>query len=232
MTAQRPAPSGKGQQGFTLVELMIGLTLTVFIVTALFGGLRLATRVWETHGTQNMEVNEIRLARDWLRRYLEQAHPVLIEEQPGERVVAFTGARDYIRFVAPLPAHLGGGGLDWITLSVLDTGDHRGLNVEHRLFHPEPLNPVSDGVVERRVLLNELTDLKFGFYGIRDAGEGSEDPPAWHEDWVDQETLPTRISVSAEFSGRPRRWPPLIVVPMIDGELRETSPLISQASAD
>ena len=227
MNGRYRAHSAKSQQGFTLVELVIGLALTVFIVTVLFGGLRLATRIWETHGTQNQEVNETRLARDWLRRYLVQARPVLIEEQPGERAVTFTGALDYIRFVAPLPAHLGGGGLDWITLSVFDKDDYKQLNVEHRLFHPEPLNAAPDSVVERRVLLDELTDLKFGFYGIRDA----EERPAWHDDWVDQETLPTRISISAQFRGGTRRWPRLIVVPMIDGDLRETSPLISQSSA-
>ncbi len=226
MNRLSPGPAHT-QRGFTLVELVIALTLTVFIMTALFGGLRLAGRVWETHGVQNREVNETRLARDWLRRYLTQAHPLLIEEQPGEGVVAFTGARDFIRFVAPLPAHLGGGGLDWITLSLVAHEDHQQLTVEHRLFHPEPLNPAGGGTVERRVLLEELAALRFGFYGIRD----DEEQPAWYEDWVDQTTLPTRISVAAEFAEGGRLWPTLIIVPVIDGDLRVTSPLINQARA-
>lgn len=215
-----------GQQGFTLVELIIGLTLTVVIVTALFSGLRLAARVWEKQSTQSEQVNGTRLARDWLRRYLAQAHPIVIEEQPGEPAIAFAGAGDYMRFVAPLPAHLGGGGLDWITLSILDQDGHRQLVVEHQLFHPEPLQTNADPQGERRVLLDELADARFAFYGAQEP----EDPPAWHDYWNDAQALPTRIAVLVEFSDQRQSWPRLIVVPMVDGDLRETSPLISQAT--
>ncbi len=221
MNAPRARAGRARQHGFTLIELLIGLTLTVFIVAALFGGLRLAVRVWEAHGVQNRDINELRLARDWLRRYLIQAHPLLIEEQPGERFVAFTGTPDYVRFVAPLPAHLGGGGLDWITLSVLDTRQTATLNVEHRLFHPDPPT-FSERVPERRVLLDGLKTLRFRFYGTRD----SEERPAWHDDWVNQQSLPHRISVRAEFEDARRRWPELMVVPMVDGALRDTPALV------
>ena len=36
------------ERGFTLLELLVAITLLGLLMAALFGGLRLGTRVWET----------------------------------------------------------------------------------------------------------------------------------------------------------------------------------------
>jgi len=60
-------------RGFTLVELLIALSLIGLITLLLFSGLRLGTRAWEGVETTADRTAELRVARNFLERALVQA---------------------------------------------------------------------------------------------------------------------------------------------------------------
>ncbi|MDH3594369.1 MAG: prepilin-type N-terminal cleavage/methylation domain-containing protein, partial [Rhodospirillales bacterium] len=71
MTGTRPGRPRSG--GFTLVELLVALTLLGLIFVALFGGLRFGTRTWETGNQRSEAFAEVEVMQSLLRRQLAQA---------------------------------------------------------------------------------------------------------------------------------------------------------------
>ena len=96
------------QQGFTLLELLIALTLLGLILVLLFGGLRLGVRSWDASQKQVDSLNSVRSLENFLRREMSVAYPYRWKAGPTRRV-AFLGERDKLSFVAQLPSRVGGG---------------------------------------------------------------------------------------------------------------------------
>ena len=65
----------RAARGFSLLELVIGMTLLGFIVALLFGGFRLAANSWDAVETRVERTNDQQLARALVRRLLEQMQP-------------------------------------------------------------------------------------------------------------------------------------------------------------
>ena len=62
-----------GASGFTLVELLVALTLFGVISVVIMGGLRFGTRVWETGNDRAEVLAEVDAVQGILRRYMAQA---------------------------------------------------------------------------------------------------------------------------------------------------------------
>ena len=196
--------------GFTLVELMIALTLLTMLMTILFAALRHASRASEAGDQANDRANDALLVHDWLRREFAQAQPLLLRNGDDAARIAFSGRAETLGFVAPLPAHLGGGGLYWIELSLEDSADALQLVLSERPFAP---GSESTERVGRRVLANDLTTAGFSYFGARE-----DDPePIWQSEWLDRDVLPLLIQLRMEPSDDRFAWPALIIQPKVDG---------------
>ena len=198
------------QAGFTLVELMIALTLLTMLMTILFGALRHASRALDAGDEANDRANDVLLVHDWLRRELAQAQPLLVRDRNGAARIAFSGRAETLGFVAPLPAHLGGGGLHWIEFGLEDSADALQLVLSERPFAPGSEFRESSG---RRVLADDLTTAGFSYFG---APEGAEEP-IWQSDWLDRDALPLLIQLRMEPSDDRFAWPALMIEPKVDG---------------
>ncbi len=211
------------QSGFTLLELIIALSLTVLITLAVFGGLQLAVRASDKGSEHTERTNEIRVVRNWIRRQIEHVKPIMIKQESGESVVAFWGDGRAVRFIAPLPAHLGGGGLSVVTLGVDEDQSQLGLVVEYQLFHPEITEETHRP--KEKLLLDTIQDARFRFYGAIDTDEA----PMWHNRWNAVKVLPSLVSLEIGFEERQRKeWITLIVAPMIDGKTQRGTVLVNE----
>jgi general secretion pathway protein J len=191
------------EHGFTLVELLVAITLFAVLATTLFGALRFGTRAAE-QGTARLEwTEEVAVAANFLRSQIAGAEP-LQKDEDGQKSVAFEGQLGSVEFVALPPAHLAGGG-GWQTLHVglEDEGGRGRLVLTWRLVRPDAAAP---NAPSRTVLLDGVTSVAFGYFGATAAGED----PQWHNRWQDAISLPLLMRLRVEFENG-RHTPDLIV---------------------
>lgn len=102
------------QTGFTLLELLISLTITAVIVTIVFGGLRVGLRAWEK-GEEDTEFQDrYRNVLSLLRRQIISIYipPERRKSEGEDDLFYFEGAQDSLSFVSRRsllsPNHTGG----------------------------------------------------------------------------------------------------------------------------
>ena len=197
-------------RGFTLLELIVALVLLAILSGVLFGSVRLAGRSTDAGTTKATDSATMRLVQQFLRANLEAQHPLRMRKMVDWPLV-FAGANDELRYAAPLPARVAGGGI-WLFRLVVRTDDARSPLVLERMIPdlsaaalPEFAN------ADRSVLAENIASLRIGYFG-RDADAGPNVAPTWRDRWSDPQRLPLMIRIDvAPKSGPP--WPTLYVSP-------------------
>lgn len=202
--------AARSARGFTLVELLIALALMGLMSAVLAGSLALAARSTEAGEAKVEETASMRVAHEFLRAQLEAQHGQRLKKV-AEFPLLFRGDRDEMRFAAPLPARVQGGGVWYYRLRVADVGGKPSLVLDRTIPDPVAPAPPDFAGAEYSVLATDVKSLSIGYYG-REAGlqEGFE--PAWRDRWDDPQRLPMMIRVDVE-PGRGPRWPTLYAVP-------------------
>ena len=198
--------------GFTLLEILVAVTLLGLLMVALLGGVRLGVRAWEASGTRLDDDARLTAVQGFLRERLTQARlseasPPTIQTRP-----AFRGERDRLSFVTLMPEHLGVGP-ERMILALTKAGDGADLSVE---WWPADLGDDPDAAgdaLHGRLLLAHVAELRLAYFGQVETRQ----PPVWSEAW-NQPLLPLLVRVQLRFPDQDARsWPDLIVRPMIDG---------------
>jgi general secretion pathway protein J len=190
--------------GFTLVEIMIALTLLSMILLLLFGSLHTVNRSWQS-GLEKIDKNdEIRLVSDFIRRQITQTVPLLWINKDGDRLV-FYGEQNELTFTSTLPSHRGGGGLYFMTLKVNETGKSKQLGLNYYRANPgiSPFDPPPVDEQTHVLLLENIDIINFAYYGQ----DNSDDDPKWHDSWQNEQTLPKLVRLNIHQSEPERSWP-------------------------
>ena len=189
--------------GFTLVELLVATTLLALLSAALFGGLHFGARAWESGADQIEQSGEIEAVQELLRRTLLEAAEA--GEEAGSESMA--GSPDHLSFFAPLPRHVGIGGIGRYRLALDEQG--------RMLLSWEPRRP--DLALEERpsgmpaAILANVGRVAIAYFG---AEEGDQ-APAWRDRWSGV-VLPLLIRIDVQFrEDDPRRWPELVIAPRL-----------------
>jgi general secretion pathway protein J len=208
MTPALPDPTAC-RPGFTLLELLIAITLLAMLSVMLMGGLRLGTRVWERSAAVGERVDDLRIAGDFLQASLGAAYPLLDLTDPTNPVLRFSGERDGLRYLAPMPEALGAAGMAQVDLRLVRGADGAGnlvIDVRHELAFADaaPL-PTS-------LLLEGVQSVEIGYYGAEERGQKVE----WRDAWHSKTWLPQLIRIRVTFPvGDERAWPELMVAPRV-----------------
>ncbi len=214
------------QRGFTLIEILIAMTLLGLLMVMLFGGLRLGTRAWEASDVRSAELARLEAVHGFIRRALTGAYPLLgPADDDAKRKIAFTGGAEAITFTALMPAHFGVGGFYTITLAVEDGAEDKRLIFRRQLYRsgdegaPPPAAAGADEEKEK-VLLDGISKAEFAYFGAADKDE----TPAWRHEWRDQKSLPELVRLHVTFADKDKRaWPDLVVAPRISTATAPTS---------
>jgi general secretion pathway protein J len=201
-----------GERGFTLIELLVALTLLGLLMVALFGGLQLGARAWETTGERLEDTARLQLVQDFLRLRISEAYPLETADEAGPPGLAFTGEPDRLAFVTVLPRHLAAG-LQVLTFRRVEQDGRAHLLLTWRPLSPDDQDE-AEAPARERILLHDVTGLELAYFGAASARE----PPAWHGFWQGAALrLPELIRLRVTFpEGDRRRWPDLVVRPMLD----------------
>jgi len=199
--------------GFTLVELLLAITLMSILLGLTYSGLRAATRSTE-RGEQKLAVaGEIRASHQFIRRQLNQMLPLAFAEQDDiDQVrIVFMGDSRSIYFVAPMPGYLGSGGPHVQVLELANGDDGDVLQFRHALlqFFEEDRLYDRDPVV----LLSGVEFAEFEFMGLDEEGVVSP----WMSSWDRSFVLPMAVRLNLEFTeDKQARWPTLVAGVRID----------------
>jgi len=179
-----------GQTGFTLLELMIAVSLTGLLSLVAYTSLNLSLKVVSRGQAAAERLQELRVGETILERSLTSA----VKGSLGNPVY-FIGERQQMRFftLVPMEAHNLGGVYHWRVLLGEDEA-HRGvLAVEQTKnvnWYRDP-----EGVEIRQIIMRDVTDLHFTY------GTGTDEFETW--DGKKAKTLPDWVRVHLTLKGQP-----------------------------
>jgi len=191
-------------RGFTLLEVMIALTLLSMIMLATITAMRTLGNTKSTMEQVIDRVDEIRVVSEFLRKTIGAAMPVL---RVGSSPEAFSGSGNYgtyffgdathLMWVSPLVAGADMGGAFIMQLAL----------VEDRLelkWHPyeSDVLAVNWNELEPRVLLLSVNEFKVGYRAVYDDGD-------WLDLWTGSQRNPVAVRISIR-SGE-KYWPELVI---------------------
>ena len=198
--------------GFTLLEMLVGLTLLGVMLILIYASLNVGLRAWDTGEKRVSEAARQRVVQSFLRRELSQLFPVRWRGIP-ESKIAFEGTKDELKFVTMLTlgASAREGGLQWGHL-YLATDDTTGGERRQTLFIKRSAFNLQakdwDGVDEAKPipLVTGVKVFELGYYGAENDTTDAE----WKSEWINPLRMPQLIRITLQADDG-RNVPPLIV---------------------
>jgi prepilin-type N-terminal cleavage/methylation domain-containing protein len=96
--------SGRRASGFTLIEIVIALSLVAALLAITFGGLRVGMAAWRQGDARAERLQHARSLSQVMARALGGAHPYRVDAAGAEPAPpAFEGERDRLAFVTARP---------------------------------------------------------------------------------------------------------------------------------
>ena len=193
----------RDQRGFTLLELILALSIVAAMLAIVFGGLRVGIRAWQRGGERSEALQHARSLAALLTQSLGGAAAYLAPAAAGAQPeVLFQGQPDRLGFVTtsppfPLPGTIA---FTAVMLSI-DEGEQIGFAIREKAM------PNEDPFEETPPILVDPTLTGVRFRYMRDV-EGS-----WEEVWdgATERALPRAIEVT--------------LTTLVNGQLVEQSPI-------
>lgn len=183
--------------GFTLVELLLAITLMSILLALTYSGLRAATRSSQRGELLLAAGGELRASHQFIRRQLNQMLPLSFAETDDAEAlrIVFEGDARHIQYVAPMPGYLGAGGPQVQLVEVVSDGDGElVIQFSHALLQ----GFTEDRLLDRDpvILLEGVSSAGFEFLGMDDEGELT----GWFTSWDQVDILPVAVRLDVEFS--------------------------------
>jgi general secretion pathway protein J len=196
-------PTYRRQNGFTLIEVLIAMTLLGIMVVLLFSTLRIAAESWNAGESKTVEVNKKAVVYQFFKRHLTTARPVNMpitnpdETQPS---LAFQGSMQHLVFVASLPS--GSARKGWQIFEIgVDPNQQSTIMVALT-----PYQPTANPQLDKVPLVTHVKNYAFSYFGVIDATSGSG---IWVDQWAGMDHLPVLIKVRIMLDDN-SYWPDMV----------------------
>ncbi len=184
-------PINASSSGFTLLELLIAMSLLVLIVAITMGALRLASRS-VTAGERTAENQErFRTVLGILDAQIQSQLPLTVEENVN-RAYYFQGDNKTMRLATNYSIWGGGRGYVFVNYRVKAEGE-RG---KETLYAAEQ-SPGIEGTRETRLFTN-ASEISFEYYDKKPGEKAGN----WLEQWNDALSLPQRIKLHVAYGAK------------------------------
>lgn len=187
----------RSESGFTLLELLVSITIFALLMVVLVGALQLGTRQTGRLSGQVDRSAQVALVQNFLRTQLSAAQPLISatgESDESKRVV-FDGQAHGVNFIAVAPQSLPAGGLQILSVALRD-GAHPQDGQLVLGWRPWRQDPDAAATASApTVLLDHVRAARFVYYGP----PTPTDDPYWQTTWQDMSYLPLLVRLSVTF---------------------------------
>lgn len=179
MSGPGPKPQDPGSPlGFTLLELLISMTILALIFVAVLGAVQIGTKSWEGGERRAEENQRTRTLVESLARELTMIYPLRMKEEDKD-VVVFRGKSDTLEF-ATLPQSYGAEPFSHMFRIVTYAVEFdRGLMVRERY----PLAAQASGIEDQARPLDERVMQARFRYLVPEGKPEEKLPPVWRDSW-------------------------------------------------
>jgi len=188
--------------GFTLLEVMLAMTLLSIMVVLLFSSLKIGAESWNKGEKKIAEVNDKAVVYQFFKRHLPAIKPLWDDFSDDERVFSFQGETNKLQFVSIFPASAGRKGLQLFEV-IFDKYDQGLVKVVLSPFYPaldeQQWEP------EEVVLLEQVENFEISYFGK----EMGESDGSWVDSWKQRETLPALLKIKITLENQ-SYWPEMI----------------------
>jgi general secretion pathway protein J len=191
----------RAPDGFTLLELLLAVSLLSLITASIMGGIHLGRRSWETSRASEAldEVESaVRAAAGLLGRSFLAGPDQKGQSLQGPQPV-FMGSASGVRFIA-----LSEGGAQWGGLILTEIGVESSPDGDARVavwtkpYRPKEGLSIAREVMKKTVLAEGPASIRFSYYGAPELapGESERRVTTWSESWSSSSNLPALVSVT------------------------------------
>jgi general secretion pathway protein J len=197
------------QQGFTLIELMVVMSMLAMIMVAMGGAFRTMAQT-ETRVDEKLQrADQMRVVQQFLRHTVSRVDGTLVDIPQRGQGVLFQASAEGVQWVGIMPARPGVGGRHFFRLALEDTtGGDKGLVIRYLPWAMQTQFP-DWTQAESHVLVNRVTQWSVETEGLpRELSQiNAEWPRGWQENWTAPKAIPQRMRITlADHKGL---WPPM-----------------------
>jgi len=196
-----PAPANRHPSGFTLIEVVIALTVLGFLFVGLAQGVRFGLAAWSAETRRTVGEDDFRALDNTLRHVIEGIDPG--DDLNPARLVATSDSMDCITLLpyasSATPSHQ-------MRATLKVDASHRLVLRWWPSLHARRLPPQPPAPTETE-LLRGVSRIELSFW--RTGGN-------WVSSWQSAD-LPALVRVRLQFPrGDPRHWPDIVAAPRLD----------------
>jgi len=188
--------------GFTLLEVMLAMTLLSIMVVLLFSSLKIGAESWNKGERKIAQVNEKAVVYQFFKRHLPSIKPLWDDFSDDERIFSFQGESDKLQFVSTFPASAGRKGLQLFEI-IFDKTDEGVLKVVLTPFYPALDDQQWEP--EEVILQEQVEEFKISYF----AKELGDSEGSWVDSWKQKESLPALLKIKIALANQ-RYWPEMV----------------------
>lgn len=214
--------------GFTLIEVLIAMTLLSIMVVLLFSSLRICAQSWEQGERKMAEVNEVAVVYNFFQRHLSSARPLWNDFADGngapganrpetgaatenkDKTFSFQGKKKSLQFVSIFPASAGRAGMQLFSIQPQQHAKEQLIKVTLTPFFP--LTEDAEWRPEQEILLKHVSDFTLAYFGADDTGKSR-----WQDEWLEKSVHPQLVKISIDTTNGVF-WPEMIIALKVAGE--------------
>jgi general secretion pathway protein J len=192
-------------KGFTLIEVLIAMTLLSIMVVLLFASLSICAKSWEQGENKITDVNEVAVVYNFFQRHLSAAIPLWNDfSEKEEKTFSFQGKKQSLQFVSVFPASAGRSGMQLFSIEPQQQDNEQLIKVTLT-----PFFPVTEGEAWKNdevVLLRHVSDFTLAYFGVGDDGGES----IWQDEWLAKDAQPRLVKIRINTANGVF-WPEMII---------------------
>jgi general secretion pathway protein J len=220
--------------GFTLIEVLIAMTLLSLMVALLFGSLRICAQSWEQGENKIAEVNEVAVVYNFFQKHLASATPlwndfIAVDDVDAanqtetgavadngadtenlNKTFSFQGRKNALQFVSVFPASVGRAGMQLFSIEQQQEDNEQVLKVTLTPFFP--LAEGEEWNQEEVVLLRHVSDFELSYFGAVE----NTDKYDWQDQWLKKDVHPQLVKININTTDGVF-WPEMVIALKVAG---------------